>query len=77
MKIDIHLSNNSELSRISEFSQPANKCTNGIRYSVNDLNNYIENGGTVYAVYGRATLSIFCKRYSILATISRTFDIYI
>ncbi len=51
MKIDIHIADNSELNRISELTQRANQCTNGVRCSVNDLKAYIANGGSLYAVY--------------------------
>ncbi len=37
LKIDIHESKPAELARISELTQRTNKCTNGVRYTVNQL----------------------------------------
>jgi FkbH-like protein len=43
--VDIHLTCESELARISELSQRTNQCTNGIRYTVDKLQQlmYTEN----------------------------------
>lgn len=51
MQIDIHVAVDLELNRISELTQRANQCTNGVRCSMNDLKNHIANNGSLYAVY--------------------------
>ena len=51
MKIEIHLSNEFELNRISELTQRSNKYTNGMRYSSNELKNMISGGCCLYSVY--------------------------
>ena len=38
MKIDIHLAELTEYARISELSQRTNKCTNGMRYTLDEIN---------------------------------------
>lgn len=43
MNIDIHEILASEIARVSELTQRANKCTNGIRYTVNELMIKIQN----------------------------------
>ena len=43
MKVDIHKTLSSELSRVSELSQRTNKCTNGVRYTVEELREFMEN----------------------------------
>lgn len=43
MKVDIHKTLGSELSRVSELSQRTNKCTNGVRYTVEELREFMEN----------------------------------
>ena len=50
-KIDIHLTQSNELSRISELTQRTNKCTNGKRYTFDELKR-IENchGYEIYTV---------------------------
>ncbi len=50
MKIDIHKALPIELSRIAELTQRTNKCTNGIRYTVEQLKSKLENGYVLYAV---------------------------
>lgn len=37
-KVDIHITVNHELARVSELTQRTNKCTNGVRYTLNELN---------------------------------------
>ena len=52
MKISITKSVNSEIQRIAELSQRANKCTNGMRYTANELESLIENEKMdLYSVY--------------------------
>ena len=41
MKINLHETINSELARISELSQRTNRCTNGVRYTVEKLNELV------------------------------------
>lgn len=43
MNIDIHIANSMEYSRISELTQRANKCTNGQRYTVADIQSMVLN----------------------------------
>lgn len=50
MRVDIHKALSIELSRIAELTQRTNKCTNGMRYTVNMLNKKIENGYELYSV---------------------------
>ena len=50
MKIDIHKALPIELSRIAELTQRTNKCTNGRRYTVEQLKSKFENGYVLYAV---------------------------
>lgn len=51
-EVDIHRSLTSELARISELTQRANKCSNGIRYTVDDLKYKIGiNEYELYSVY--------------------------
>lgn len=52
MNIDIHKSLSSELSRISELSQRTNKCTNGKRYTLEQLKVlHSDNNYHLYSVY--------------------------
>lgn len=52
MKVDIHKSLKSELSRISELSQRTNKCTNGKRYTLEQLKVlYLDDSYNLYSVY--------------------------
>lgn len=52
MHIDIHVSLPSELSRISELTLRTNKCTNGKRYTLEQLKTKISNNSyTLYSVY--------------------------
>jgi len=51
MKVDIHIAVETELNRISELTQRANQYTNGVRCSVDNLKDFITNGGKLYAVY--------------------------
>lgn len=57
MKIDIHIADISEYNRISELSQRANKCTNGVRFSTDQLKKLVQNGGELFAVYVRDKFS--------------------
>ena len=49
MKIDIHKTLVCELARVSELTQRTNKCTNGIRYTIDQLRSHMEN--TDYELY--------------------------
>ena len=51
MKIDIHKSLPFELSRIAELSQRTNKCTNGKRYTMDQLNKKVCDGYELYSVF--------------------------
>lgn len=51
MKLDIHKSLPAELSRIAELTQRTNKCTNGKRYTVDQLNKKICEGYELYSVF--------------------------
>ena len=50
MKVDIHKATQADLSRIAELSQRTNKCTNGKRYTVEQLVEKLENGYMLYSV---------------------------
>lgn len=50
MKIDIHEAFQSELSRLAELTQRTNKCTNGVRYSFEELRKIWEGGISIYSV---------------------------
>ena len=51
-KIDIHIATQSEISRISELTQRTNRCTLGIRYTVNQLKQKIQNSNyKLYSIY--------------------------
>ncbi len=45
MKLDIHPAKENEISRISELTQRTNKCTNGQRYTAEQLKDSFFNGG--------------------------------
>ena len=49
-KIDIHKALPTEYSRIAELSQRANRCTNGRRYTLEELVSKIKAGYTLYSV---------------------------
>lgn len=52
MRIDIHQAIPAELARISELSQRTNKCTNGTRYTVEQLGGRLQTGKyKLYSVY--------------------------
>lgn len=48
--IDIHISQPVEYARLSELTQRTNKMTNGVRYTVNELYNKVEEGYTLLTV---------------------------
>ena len=48
-KVDIHIALPSELARIAELTQRTNKCTNGIRYTVDQLKQKLQDGD--YSLY--------------------------
>ena len=50
MKVDIHKALPIELSRIAELTQRTNKCTNGRRYTAQQIKAMIENGYALYSV---------------------------
>lgn len=50
MRVKIHRAGLVELSRIAELSQRTNKCTNGIRYTVEQLKGKLENGYALYSI---------------------------
>ena len=50
MKVDVHKATPADLSRIAELSQRTNKCTNGKRYTVDQLVEKLENGYMLYSV---------------------------
>lgn len=50
MNIDIHETSAMELGRIAELTQRANKCTNGIRYTVEEIKNKISCGYVLLSV---------------------------
>lgn len=50
MEVDIHEALPVELSRIAELTQRTNKCTNGRRYTVQQIKAMIENGYELYSV---------------------------
>ncbi len=51
IKVDIHKALPIELSRIAELTQRTNKCTNGRRYTVEQLKEMLGNGYELYSVY--------------------------
>lgn len=52
MKLDIHPTDNHELMRVSELLQRANKCTNGVRYTVKQLKVLLANEAvSLYTVH--------------------------
>ena len=51
MKLDVHASLPLELSRIAELTQRTNKCTNGKRYTADQLNKKITDGYELYSVF--------------------------
>ena len=51
MNIDIHRSLPIEISRISELSQRTNKCTNGTRYTISELQNILNSSYELYSVF--------------------------
>lgn len=51
MKVDIHEALPVELSRIAELTQRTNKCTNGRRYTAQQIKAMIENGYELYSVF--------------------------
>lgn len=51
MKVDIHKALPIELSRIAELTQRTNKCTNGRRYTAQQIKTMIENGYALYSVF--------------------------
>ena len=50
MKVDIHKALPIELSRIAELTQRTNKCTNGTRYTVDQIKEMLEEGYELYSV---------------------------
>ncbi len=50
-KIEVHQAIPSDLLRISDLSRRANQCTNGIRYTVEDLKKLVEGGYRLQAVF--------------------------
>ena len=50
MKVDIHKALPIELSRIAELTQRTNKCTNGRRYTVQQINEKLNAGYELYSV---------------------------
>ena len=50
MKVDIHEALPVELSRIAELTQRTNKCTNGRRYTVQQIKDKLSNGYELYSV---------------------------
>ena len=50
MKVDIHKALPIELSRIAELTQRTNKCTNGRRYTVQQIKDKLSNGYELYSV---------------------------
>lgn len=51
VEIDIHQADKIEFARISELTLRTNKCTNGKRYTVSDLEEVIEKNYNLYSVY--------------------------
>ena len=51
MHLDIHKTQPAELSRIAELTQRTNKCTNGKRYTVNQLDKMLCDGYELYSVF--------------------------
>ena len=52
MRIEIHSARMWEYSRIAELTQRTNRCTNGVRYTVNDLKEFTKDESAhLYAVY--------------------------
>lgn len=50
MKVDIHKTLPIELSRIAELTQRTNKCTNGRRYTAQQIKDMLSNGYELYSV---------------------------
>ena len=51
MHLDIHNTLPVELSRIAELTQRTNKCTNGKRYTINQLDKMLCDGYELYSVF--------------------------
>lgn len=50
MKVDIHIALPIELSRIAELTQRTNKCTNGKRYTTQELIDKLSRGYILYSI---------------------------
>lgn len=58
MVVDIHLTKEYELSRVSELTQRTNKCTNGFRYTIDQLKKLIQTAN--YQLYTVCLKDKFC-----------------